>query len=343
MSIESTTNYTVLLGLIRLEEQNKSSSTGYFFASGIDFKTPRIVSGSGCVITDEISVDQCAQKLIDTLKEVFTYQKKESVTIQISGHAHGCVGRFNNNGEFVIVDPFKRREKTIFDWKDGDLSGVKKLAKRLNDAHIFGVAGDPISFRGKYIFTGLQKEGHTCEQISRLYQYQIAKEGDVKGWKSVCHAFRKKILTRFEDYDKIPTNHADIDTSTIPSEALDPFITSWHMRSRGCKKDSWRAITIEDLTTDRTIPETYAIIYRDSLPGLCQRLPEINDAYGRCFQLDPSKMKKIFAKEGLTLGELKPESAKKTRLVIVKKRKFSVRYYDLKKGESTKSIRRQRP
>ncbi|WP_068467652.1 hypothetical protein [Candidatus Protochlamydia phocaeensis] len=161
---------------------------------------------------------------------------KEFVVFRFTNNVHTIVGAFRSDGKFKIIDSLL--DNTV---------DLNRLTDALNQAQIKDAAGNPLTFRGKYINTHLQKGGHECIRFATLYGYQMAKRQSFKGYKEVNGALAEGRLRSFEDIFRINEVPLIKDASSVPSQNYKSFMHSWAYRTQGIKKNSWKDLTLADI------------------------------------------------------------------------------------------------
>jgi len=172
--------------------------------------------------------------LANTINAAFASGKKIVVT-QLANHQHAIAAGFMPNGEFKIIDSM-----------GGTTVDIGAITKTLNQAHIKDQHGKPITFKGEYVNTHIQKGGVECQRFSMLYCYQMAKKCNLNAFEEVNGAFLDGKLTRYEDYDHIETSNKvrNIGTRTPDYKS---FMRSWALRICGFNVDDWKQIPLSQM------------------------------------------------------------------------------------------------
>lgn len=176
---------------------------------------------------------------------------KSIVVARGSDGLHSTTLAFRKDGKFKIIDSLS--STTTVD--------IAILTKKLNEAGIQDGVGQKITFKGKYVHTGLQKGTKDCMRFSTLYAFAIAKQQNLGGYKAVNSAFKVGKLNKFEDVLKLDftsKREAGSAGSDIPNEHYIPFMRSWAFRTKNLTWDHWKDIPLQELPQSKE--ERYEVI-----------------------------------------------------------------------------------
>lgn len=177
------------------------------------------------------------EHLKNALAAAFAEGKKMVVTRFYDNH-HYVAAAFSSDGSFKVIDSV-----------GGEFVNIRQLQNQLNQAKILNSKDQPISFKGEYINTHLQRDSDNCILFASLYARQLMKSASMDAYREVNGAFASGVMQSFEDYQKIG-NYQPIENLSTFAIDNSSFVNSWKYRALGLKVDDWRDFTLEDLMKD---------------------------------------------------------------------------------------------